>query len=99
MKFAAFFPIVVVLFLVCYGTCIAYVKGLKENKENRLKHYQVIILCILFGGPALLISYMFKEIREEDYLYHYAYLICGIVFTVLQILLVALLIVFKVLTF
>lgn len=99
MKFIVFFPIIIVLFVICYGSCISYVKKLRNGDDKGLKHYQVILLCVLFGGPALLITYMFKEIREEDVLHHYLYLISGIVLSVLQILLVFLLCYFQVLTF
>lgn len=99
MKFIVFFPIIIVLFVICYGSCISYVKKLRNGDDKGLKHYQVILLCILFGGPALLITYMFKEIREEDILHHHLYLISGIVLSVLQILLVFLLCYFQVLTF
>lgn len=99
MKFIVFFPIIIVLFVICYGSCISYVKKLRNGDDKGLKHYQVILLCILFGGPALLITYMFKEIREEDILHHYLYLISGIALSVLQILLVFLLCYFQVLTF
>ena len=99
MKFIEFFPIVVLLFLVCYGVCITYVKALKTGKEKRLKYYEVILACLLFGGPALLMTYIFKEVRDEDYVHHKIYLISGIVLTILQILLVVLLCSFKVIKF
>lgn len=98
MEFYVFLSIVIVLFVVCYGSCITYVKQLRNKNEKRLKDYQVILICVLFGGPALLITYMFKEVRDEDYLNHFRYLISGIVLTILQILLVILLVYFKVLT-
>lgn len=99
MKFSLFMPIAIVLFLFCYMTCISYVKSLRSSSEKGLKSYQVIILSLLFGGPALLLSYMFKEVREEDCLHHYSYLICGIAFTIVQIVAVTLLCVFGVITF
>lgn len=99
MKFIVFFPIIIVLFVICYGSCISYVKKLRNGDDKGLKHYQVILLCVLFGEPALLITYMFKEIREEDILHYYLYLISGILLSVLQILLVFLLCYFQVLTF
>lgn len=99
MSFTVFFPIIIILFIVCYGACISYVKSLRNGNQKGLKFYQVILLCALFGGPALLITYMFKEIREEDYLHHHCYLLFGILLTMLQVSLVVLLCVFKVITF
>lgn len=77
--------IVIVLFITSYMTCIGYVKGLRNNSKNQLKDWQVIIICILFGGPALLITYMFNEVRLADIEHGRRYLISGIVLTVIQI--------------
>lgn len=88
MNIGIFATIVIVLFLTCYMTCIGYVKGLKNNSPKQLKDWQVIIVCIFFGGPALLITYMFSEVRINDISNNYRYLISGIVLTILQIALV-----------
>ena len=85
MNVGIFATIVIVLFLTSYMSCIGYVKGLKNNSKNQLKDWQTIIICILFGGPALLITYMYSEVRLADIEHNRRYLISGIVLTILQI--------------
>lgn len=91
--------IILLGFLTSYMAAIGYVKGIRENLKKHLRDIDVILISIVFGGPALLITYMFSEVRIEDTTHHYRYLICGIVFTILQILIVVLLFVFNVIKF
>ena len=98
MEFYYLLIIIIVGILFTYLSCIRYVKGMRLNYEKN-SDLIPIAMGIFFGGPALLITYMFPEIRTADKQLHYRYLICGIVFTSLQILLSILLCVFKVVTF
>lgn len=87
--------VVVMGFLLTYLALIAYVKGIRNDKKT-MKDIEVIIIGIFFGGPVLLLGYMFPEVRIEDIDKHNRWLISGIVLTILQILLIVLLCVFKV---
>ncbi len=84
--------------LFSYLQCVRYLKGLRGILSPVPDHYPILV-SIFFGGPVLLLTYLFSDIRDEDAMYKRRYLICGIIFTILQITLVALLIYFKVLTF
>ena len=88
------FALVIFGFIASYMVAISHVRGLRENRKNIISYLTVLLTCIVFGGPALLITYMFAEIREEDKKHHNLYLILGVVYTVLQILLVTLLVIF-----
>lgn len=92
-----YYAIVVILIgiLFSYLECIKYLKGLRGITNEIPDHYPILV-SILFGGPCLLLTYIFPEIRAEDSLHHRRYLVCGIIFTVLQIVLIYLLIYFKV---
>ena len=92
------FVVILMGILFSYLECIKYLKGLRGITNEIPDHYPILV-CILFGGPCLLLTYLFSEIRAEDSLHHRRYLICGIVFTILQVTLIFLLIHFKVLTF
>ncbi len=84
--------------LFTYLECVKYLKGLRGISSKIPDHYPILV-GILFGGPILLLTYLFSDIRIEDSMNKRRYLICGIIFTVLQVLLVFLLIYFNVLTF
>lgn len=95
-----YYAVIVILMgiIFSYLECIKYLKGLRGISSPTPDHYPILV-SIFFGGPILLLTYLFSDIRAEDSLHHRRYLICGIVFTILQITLIYLLIYFKVLTF
>ena len=98
MQFYIYITLVLFGIIFTHWACIRYVKGLRQQSKNNSDLYP-IAMGIFFGGPSLLISYMFEEVRVEDKFKNYRYLICGITFTILQIVLTVLLIVFKVVIF
>lgn len=87
--------VIVMGFLLTYLSLIAYIKSIRNEKKS-MKDIEVIIIGIFFGGPALLLGYIFPEIRIEDMDKHKRWLISGIILTILQVTLVTLLCVFKV---
>lgn len=91
MQFYYYFLIVLLGFLFSYQSAIMYVKCLR-NGDKRFTDLTPILVSIIFGGPVLLLTYMFKEIRDVDKTKKYRYLISGIVLTVLQATLTGLLI-------
>lgn len=95
-----YFAVLIILFgmLFTYLECVKYLKGLRGISSKVPDHYPILV-GIFFGGPVLLLTYLFSDIRIEDSMNKRRYLICGIVFTIVQILIVFLLIYFKVLTF
>ncbi len=84
--------------LFTYLQSIRYLKGLRGILSPIPDHYPILV-GIFFGGPILLLTYLFSDIRDEDAMHKRRYLICGVVFTIFQTTLVVLLIHFKVLTF
>lgn len=92
MSFGLLISFAMIMFVVNYMSALQYLKVLRGESSKNLKWYHIILLCVLFGGPVLLITYIFPEIRFEDSTHHYCYLICGIAFTILQILLIFLLV-------
>lgn len=92
MTFGIVISFVMIMFIVNYMTALKYLKGLRGEIPSKFKQRHIIALCSVFGGPVLLITYMFFEIRLEDAKHHYSYIICGVLFTILQITLIVLLV-------
>lgn len=69
---------------------VIYVKALK-NGDNKATDLLSLILGILFGGPAMLFFYSFSEVRDEDALHKYRFLILGIIYTIIEIVLIIIL--------
>lgn len=90
------FLLVLIGFLCSYSVVIAYAKSLKGKSKKRINDLAVILTSSLFGGPALLIGYIIPEIRLEDIGHKYRFLIMGIVHTLWQAALIALLLALKV---
>ncbi len=89
--------IVIFGFIVNYLVMVRHVKNLREPDAKRFNKYEIAACGIFFGGPVLLFSYLFKEIRDEDiFENHYLYLISGIVLTIIQIVAIVLLVYFGV---
>lgn len=88
--------IVIFGFLISQMTCVAYVKALRTESKNKMTPIQVIAICFLLGGPALLLSYISPEIRIEDISHRRMWLICGIISTLIEILVIVLLFIFNV---
>lgn len=92
--------IIVFGFIVNYMVMVRHVKNLRDPEVKRFNKYEIAACGIFFGGPVLLFSYVFKEIRDEDMFdNHYLYLISGIVLTIIQIVAAVLLVYFDVFTF
>ena len=98
MQFYIYITLVLFGFIFTYWAAIRYIKGLREG-STKLNDLSVIAFAIFFGGPVLLLTYMFPEVRLEDSVKKHRYLISGVVLSVLQITLTVLLMVFNVVIF
>ena len=96
MEFYLFIIIVLFGLIFNYFAMIRFLLGIRNGKVI-IKPYQLEILCILFGGPILLLSYIYDDVRDYDK--KHAIIIVGIIETILQILLIYLLIHFNVVIF
>ena len=96
MNIYTFFSIAIIGMLATYAVAIAYINFLQGKAKGKIADWAVILTAIAFGGPALLITYMSKDVRFEDMAHHRRYLIFGILHTLWQAALIFLLIYFKV---
>lgn len=97
MNIGLLFTILVGGFLLTYMMAITYVKSIRLEKKTT--DLYVLAIGLFFGGPAMLLTYIFPEVRDEDFLHKRRYLVLGIVYTVIEIVLVILLFVFNVITY
>lgn len=95
MPIEVFFILFVLGFLSSYFTNLKYLKKLRNGEEN-FKRIQIILTSIIFGGPVLLLFYMFDDYRLEDKMHKRGFLITGIIMTILQVILIYLLFHFQV---
>lgn len=93
MDISILFVLIVGGFLLSFINIITYIKALK-NKQ-KATDLVILILGILFGGPAMLFSYLFVEIRDEDMIHKYRYLVLSITYTIIEIILIVLLFYFN----
>ena len=92
-------PIIIFCMVITYLYSAKYVKELRKD-DGTVKDIPVLFTGFFFGGPALILAYLiFSEIRIEDGVRHYRFLICSTLFTIIQILLVVLLSVFGVISY
>jgi hypothetical protein len=95
------FPLYILILVVILGLLssyllmINYLKKLRSGQKTP-KPIEMALSCAFFGGPVLLLFYIFSDFRLEDSLHKRVFLISGIIETVLQGLLIFLLIYFKV---
>ncbi len=82
--------LVVIGFLSNYMLNINFLKQLRSG-TRKLKPRDLIVTAIFFGGPVLLLFYMFDDYRAEDKDNKNQLLITGIVTTVFQIALLIIL--------
>ena len=85
-------------FITSYLVDINYLKKLRNNNKN-FPRIEVILANIFFGGPILILFYIFEEFRAEDKLNRRSFLISGIILSILQVVLVYLLFHFKLIIF
>lgn len=90
MDITLFFLLFVIGFVTNYFVNINYLKKHREGVTN-YKDFEVILTAIFFGGPILLLFYIFPEIRTLDKEKRYLRLISGLLITILQIIGVCLL--------
>jgi len=98
IKIEILFVIIIVGFVTSYLVDMAYLKKLRNNEKN-FPIWEVILVNLFFGGPILLLFYIFDDFRLEDQINKYAFLMSGIILTVVQILIVFLLFQFKLIIF
>ncbi len=97
-----FYILVIIImagFLTNYMILLSIVKRVRNNDPKRLPTWEIIASGIFFGGPLMIFFYIFPEYREVDQEQKKAFLISGIILTILQILLVFLLLYFNVFKF
>ena len=82
--------------LTNYLVMISHIRRLRNDGEG-FKKGEILATTIFFGGPILLLYNIYQDVRDDDP--KHLYLIFGIIYTVLQSLLVFLLIYFKVVIF
>lgn len=87
--------VVILGLLSSYLLMINYLKKLRGGQKTP-KPIEMALSCIFFGGPILLLFYIFSDFRLEDSMHKRVFLISGIIETLLQGLLIFLLIYFKV---
>lgn len=97
--FDAVFLSMILGFLVNYFLGLNYLKGLRGEKKES-KDTTLILCSIVWGSLIYLIMYaIFSEIRNEDKINKYRFLISQIVILVCEVVLLILLIYFNVITF
>ena len=98
MKISFYVLVIVILFgiLTNYLVMIAHIRRLRNDGEG-FKKGEILASAIFFGGPILLLYNIYRDVRDDDP-NHY-YIIFGIIYTVLQVLLVFILIYIKVVVF
>jgi len=84
MKIEFLFIIIMLGFITSYLVDINYLKKLRNNEKN-YPLWEVVTANVFFGGPSLLLFYIFKEFRDEDKLNNYTFLISGLLLSALQI--------------
>ena len=80
--------IIVLGFIGTYAIGVGYIKTLRgEQTKRKTKDTDVMLMSLILGAPMMLILYaMCSDIRLEDKVHNYRFLIVGIVRTVVEIL-------------
>jgi hypothetical protein len=97
-QFSFYILVVIIMFglLTNYLVMISHIRRLRNDGEG-FKKGEILATTIFFGGPILLLYNIYQDVRDDDP--KHLYLIFGIVYTLLQALLVFLLIYFNVVIF
>lgn len=77
-------------FISNYMLNLSFLKQLRSG-NRKLKPQDLMLTSIFFGGPILLLFYMFEDFRAEDKLNKNQLLITGIIGTVIQVALLVIL--------
>lgn len=90
--------IIVLGFIGTYAIGVGYIKTLRgEQTKRKTKDTDVMLMSLILGAPMMLILYaMCSDIRLEDKVHNYRFLIVGIMNTVVEILVIFLLFYFDV---
>lgn len=96
MSVYVLYTIMLLGFLTNYSILIRQVKILRNKEERLIKVWEIALTTIVYGGPAILLMFMFKEFRDLDKQNKHFYLIYGIIITIVQIVVTTLLLVFKI---
>jgi hypothetical protein len=96
MNFYILVVIIIFGLLINYLIMVSHIRKLRNNGEG-FKKGEILASAIFFGGPVLLLYNIYSDVRLDDEKHYF--LIFGIVYTILQALLVFLLIYFRVIIF
>lgn len=77
-------------FISNYMLNLSFLKQLRSG-NRKLKPRDLMLTSIFFGGPILLLFYMFEDYRAEDKLNKNELLITGIIVTIIQVALLVVL--------
>ena len=98
IKIEFLFIIIMFGFITSYLVDITYLKKLRSGGKT-FPRWEVILANIFFGGPILLLFYIFEDYRLEDKLNHYSFLISAILLVVIQVTVIFLLFHFDLIIF
>lgn len=84
IKVEILFILIILGFITSYLVDINYLKKLRSGAKT-FARWEVIMSNIFFGGPILLLFYIFEDYRVEDQQHKYSFLIAGIILTIAQV--------------
>jgi len=86
--------LIVIGMLTNYFMLLGHLKKIRNTGEG-LKHYEIILSSIFFGGPLIILFYIFSDFRDDDTPKH-TMLWLGIACTIIESIIIALLIYYKI---